>query len=42
MANARHDYRRCIDADCPSRLCIAYKDGYQDGVDDAMSAGDDD
>jgi hypothetical protein len=33
-----HHYRTCRDEDCPRPLCIAYKDGFDDGFDAGQSA----
>jgi hypothetical protein len=38
MVHNKHDYRWCRDPDCPRLACTAYRDGYQDGMDDAFAS----
>ena len=37
MANQKHHYRTCRDADCERLPCVAYREGYDDGVADALA-----
>lgn len=31
---AKHDYHSCGDPDCQRRLCVAYREGHEDGMAD--------
>lgn len=31
---AKHDYHSCGDGDCQRRLCVAYREGHEDGMAD--------
>jgi len=42
MAQDKHYYRTCRDADCQRLPCVAYKEGYADGYADATAAAAED
>lgn len=35
-AAPKHDYHSCRDGDCQRRMCLAYREGFQDGRESAL------